>query len=107
MTSTTTAPEKTTTEVKVPEYRKKIEKYYFEMFSKKGETACRNGVKKIFKKVEGKRKLTQESIQAFYEKVMNDIEKTHSEVWDTEPRDHIIDLTNMSLKENGYNFRVY
>ena len=45
--------------------------------------------------------------QSFYEKVMNDIEKTHSEVWDTEPRDHIIDLTNMSLEENGYNFGVY
>jgi hypothetical protein len=81
--------------------------YCFEMFSKAGETACRNGVKKIYKKIEGPKRITQYEIESFViDNVMNIIKKKHGEVWDTEPYWHIRNLTNQKLREVGYGFTI-
>lgn len=110
-TETLTIPtqETKTTETKpLPSYRVKLEnRSSFEMFSKRGDNACKTGVKKIFKKIEGKRRLTQEVICAYVLKVINEINEKYGEVYDTEPRNHILDFTNMALKENGYSFEAY
>ena len=82
------------------------ENYEFEMFSKAGELACRNGVKKIYKKIEGKKRITGYEIEEFVTAVMDKINKKHGEVWDTEPNWHIRNLTNQKLKEVGYCFTI-
>ena len=80
--------------------------YEFEMFSKAGELACRNGVKKIYKKIEGKKRITEQEVEVFVKTVMATIDKKHGEVWDTEPHWHIRSLTNQKLKEVGYSFTI-
>jgi len=82
------------------------ENYEFEMFSKAGELACRNAVKKIYKKIEGKKRITQYEIEDFVHTLMNKINEKHSEVWDTEPYWHIRSLTNKKLEEVGYCFTI-
>ena len=94
------------TEKVVPSYRQRLEKMCFEMFTKRGERACKTAVKKLFTKVEGKRKLDEKKMQDFFEKVMASVSVKHPEVWDTEPREHIKDLTNLALEMNGYNFEL-
>ena len=81
--------------------------YQFEMYSKAGELACRNGVKKIYKKIEGAKRITQYEIECFViDIVMANIHKKHREVWDTEPYWHIRNLTNKKLEEIGYGFTI-
>jgi hypothetical protein len=80
--------------------------YCFEMFSKAGELACRNGVKKIYEKIEGVKRITETEIDEFVDLVINKIEEKHPEVWDTEPRNHIRRLTNAKLLEVGYSFKL-
>lgn len=83
------------------------ENYEFEMYSKAGELACRNGVKKIYKKIEGAKRITQYEIEHFVtHTVMAGINKKHGEVWDTEPHWHIRNLTNKKLKEVGYSYTI-
>jgi hypothetical protein len=82
------------------------ENYEFEMFSKAGELACRNGVKKIYKKIEGAKRITQPEIEEFIRVVMDKIDVKHGEVWDTEPHWHIRNLTNRKLKEVGYSYTI-
>lgn len=97
----------TQTEVSVPNYRKRLESYgSFEMYTKRGDNACKTGVKKIFKKIEGKQRLTELEIGQYFSNVIEDIAKKHKEVWDTEPYWHIRNFTNIALKEIGYNFTV-
>lgn len=82
------------------------ENYEFEMYSKAGELACRNGVKKIYKKIEGTKRITQPEIEEFVRVVMDKIDVKHGEVWDTEPHWHIRNLTNKKLKEVGYSYTI-
>lgn len=82
------------------------ENYEFEMYSKAGELACRNGVKKIYKKIEGTKRITQPEIEEFIRVVMDKIDVKHGEVWDTEPHWHIRNLTNKKLKEVGYSYTI-
>jgi len=82
------------------------ENYFFEMFSKAGETACKNGILKIYKKIEGVKRITESEISEFVEIVINKINEKHPEVWDTEPHWHIRNLTNKKLKEVGYSFTI-
>ena len=83
------------------------ENYEFEMFSKAGELACRNGVKKIYKKIEGAKRITEYEIESFVlDVVIKRIAVKHGEVWDTEPHWHIRNLTNKKLKEVGYSFTI-
>jgi hypothetical protein len=83
------------------------ENYQFEMYSKAGELACRNGIKKIYKKIEGSKRITQYEIECFVvDNVMASINKKHGEVWDTEPYWHIRNLTNKKLIEVGYGFTI-
>lgn len=83
------------------------ENYCFEMYTKAGELACRNGMKKIYKKIEGTKRITQYEIETFViDTVMANIKKKHREVWDTEPYWHICNLTNKKLEEVGYGFTI-
>jgi hypothetical protein len=83
------------------------ENYDFEMFSKAGNLACRNGVKKIYKKIDGNKRITQYEIECFViDTVMANVKKKHGEVWDSEPYWHIRNLTNRKLQEVGYNFTI-
>lgn len=83
------------------------ENYDFEMFSKAGNLACRNGVKKIYKKIEGKKRITQYEIECFVlDTVIKKIAEKHGEVWDSEPYWHIRSLTNRKLQEVGYCFTI-
>ena len=82
------------------------ENYEFEMFSKAGELACRNGVKKIYKKIESPKRITQPELEEFVRTVMDKIDVKHGEVWDTEPHWHIRNLTNKKLKEVGYSYTI-
>lgn len=78
----------------------------FEMFSKAGNTACRSGVKKIYNKINGSKRITLDDILNTCRDVMKKIEAKHPEVHDTEPGWHIQELTNKMLQEVGYCFEV-
>lgn len=84
-----------------------LEKYdYFEMFSKAGDKACKNLVKKIFKKIEGKYRITQDDITQMITVECKKVQQKHPEVYDTEPGWHIQELVNKKLQEIGYCFEV-
>lgn len=83
-----------------------LEKRDFEMFSKKGNNACRSLVKKVFKKIEGKTRVTEESVTEIISEGCKKIFTTHPEVYDTEPGYHIQYLVNSKLEEIGYSFQV-
>jgi hypothetical protein len=77
----------------------RIETHDFEMFSTKGNDACRALVKKVFRKLKGKYRITKSDIVEFCSSEMKKIEKNHPEVYDTEPSYHIADLiTQMCFK---------
>jgi polyhydroxyalkanoate synthesis regulator phasin len=83
-----------------------LDTYYFEMFSKAGENACRSIVKKIIKKINGKKRVTQEEMTQYCSDLIKGVAAKHSEINDTEPEWHIADLTNKALAEVGYCFEV-
>lgn len=78
----------------------------FEMFSKGGNNACKSLTKKIFKKIGGKYRLTEEQVTEMISSECKKIEKKYPEVYDTEPGYHIAHLVNQKLKEVGYCFEV-
>ncbi len=83
-----------------------LEKYNFEMFSSAGNKACQSLVKKLYKKIEGKTRLTEEDV---YKHIRDGIEKVadkHGEINDSEPGWHIQELVNKKLAEVGYGFKV-
>jgi hypothetical protein len=84
-----------------------LEKTNFEMFTKGGNTACRNGVKRIFKKIRGKKRITEDELYEFVQSVINSIDKKHGEVWDTEPRGKIYRFTEKCCEQVGYKFNLY
>jgi hypothetical protein len=78
----------------------------FEMFSKSGDRACKTLVKKVFKKIEGKYRITQDDITQMIVEGCKKIYQKHPEVHDTEPGWHIQELVNKKLQEIGYCFVV-
>lgn len=78
----------------------------FEMFSKAGNKACANLVKKITKIICGNRKVTLTNIEELVEVGINKIAEKHGEVQDTEPPYHIMFYVNNCLKSEGYSFRI-
>lgn len=83
-----------------------LQNYNFEMFSAAGNKVCRSLVSKVFKKIEGKQRITLEEVYAHIRKGIEAIDIKHGEVHDTEPRCHIEDLVNNKLAEMGYSFKV-
>jgi hypothetical protein len=78
----------------------------FEMFSKAGDNACRSGVKKIFDRISGSKRITQDALLNTCKDVVKKIKVKYPEVNDTEPAWHIQELTNKMLQEVGYSFEV-
>jgi hypothetical protein len=83
-----------------------LEKYNFEMFSPDGNKACQSLVKKLFKKIEGKTRLTEEDVYKHIRDGIEEVAEKHEEVYDTEPGWHIQELVNKKLAEVGYGYTV-
>lgn len=86
--------------------RTKLEFYDFEMFSKKGNMACRRMVTKIFNKIEGPYRLCEQAIINQIQEGIEKIEKDHPEVRDSEPRHHIATLVTQMCDKIGYKYQI-
>lgn len=86
--------------------RTKLEFYDFEMFSKKGNTACRRMVTKIFNKIEGPYRLCKQAIINRIKEGVEKIEKEHPEVRDSEPSHHIASLVTQMCDQIGYKYQI-
>lgn len=84
----------------------KLQTREFEMFSKAGNNACRTLVRKVFRRIAGPRRLTQDDIIQMITEGCKKIHKSHPEVYDTEPGYHIQELVNEKLQEIGYCYEV-
>jgi hypothetical protein len=83
-----------------------LENYDFEMFSPAGNKACQSLVKKVFRKIEGKTRLTEDDVYKHIREGIKKVKEKHSEVYDSEPGWHIQEWVNKKLKEVGYGFEV-
>lgn len=73
----------------------------FEMFSQQGNRKCNTLVKNISKKIlKSKKYFTNEEIEGWIREGMNKISVKHGEVWDTEPRNHIVERINKVVREH-------
>ena len=84
----------------------KLQTREFEMFSKAGNNACRALVRKVFRRIAGPRRLTQDDVTQMLSEGFKKIEKSHREVYDTEPGYHVQELVNRKLREIGYCYEV-
>jgi len=82
-----------------------LDSYYFEMFSKAGEAACRSVVRAAWKKLAGKKRVTGKEMAIFVETMMGEKSKKYPEIWDTEPRDKIRYLISKKAEEYEYDFK--
>ena len=78
----------------------------FEMYTKTGDNACRALVKKVFRRIGGKYRMTADEVTEMITAECKKIQKNFPEVYDTEPGYHIADLVNKKLQEVGYCFEV-
>ena len=85
----------------------KLEKADFEMFSKSGNNACRREVKKIFKAIRGKKRLTEDDVVTLMDNAFKKIKEKHPEVYDTEPRYHIRKFLEYCCREVQYDFDIF
>jgi hypothetical protein len=83
-----------------------LDQYDFECFSEEGNNKCRSMVKGVYKKIEGKLRITENQIYELIRDGISKIALSHKEVNDTEPESHIEYLVNQKLKEVGYGFEV-
>jgi hypothetical protein len=81
-----------------------LDNYYFEMFSKAGEAACRSVVRAAWKKLSGRTRVTGKEMANFVETIMGEKSKRFPEIWDTEPREHIRHLIAKKAEECEYDF---
>lgn len=81
--------------------------YYFEMFSKAGENACRSIVRAAWKKLAGPRRITAQEMYDYLKVRMDKTSGKHPEVWDTEPREKIYWLVAKKAKEYDYDYSSY
>lgn len=84
----------------------RLETYYFEMFTTKGNDACRAMVKKIFRKLKGKYRIDRGDLIEICSAEMKKVAKKHPEIWDTEPSWHIADLINQMCFKVGYTHEI-
>ena len=84
----------------------RLEFYDFEMFSQKGNAACRSLVKKAFSKIEGKTRIDKDSIIKLLKEGVEKIAETHPEVRDSEPGYHIAELVNHMFNQVGYKYQI-
>lgn len=101
--SKTIKPEDSNT---VEQLDNRLKNYGFEMFTKGGDTACRNGMTRIFKKIRGAKRITEDELKTYFKEVMTSIATKHREVWDTEPHYHMRKLTKLCCEQVGYNFNI-
>jgi hypothetical protein len=80
--------------------------YDFEMFTERGNQLCRGMVQEVWNRIESDKRVTLDEVYTIINAGMKIVEKSHREVHDTEPENHIEDLVNMKLKEIGYSFQV-
>lgn len=72
----------------------------YEMFSQQGNRKCHTLVKNISKKILTSKKFyTNEEIEGWIRKGMDKISEKHEEVWDTEPRNHIVERIDKAVQE--------
>lgn len=83
-----------------------LETYDFEMFSKAGNNACRSVVKKAINKINGTKRITEDTFVEYIRGLVSKVADKHGEVEDTEPTYHIAELINKSLSEAGYAFSI-
>ena len=76
----------------------------YAMFSKGGNKAVLQLVKRIIKKIKGKTKVTQKGLNAEISAELKKISKKYPEVNDTEPEMGIQYTINPFLKSEGYNW---
>ena len=83
-----------------------LETYSFEMYTKSGDNACRSIVRAAWKKIEGKKRVTQDQIKKYVKYRMHKLYSNgkHKEIYDTEPGQHIFYLVCKKAREIGYNF---
>lgn len=88
--------------------KKKEPCYDFEMFSQQGNRKCNTLVKNISKKIlKSKKYYTNEEIGSWIREGMDKIKVKHGEVWDTEPRNHILEQIEKVIQERyGKNERL-
>lgn len=82
--------------------------FNFEMFSQQGNRKCNTLVKNISKKIlTSKKYYTNEEIGSWIREGMDKIKVKHGEVWDTEPRNHILEQIEKVIQERyGKNERL-
>jgi hypothetical protein len=80
--------------------------YNFEMYTTSGERACRSAVKRIFNKIGGDKRMTEEEVVALCSEEIKKVSVKHPEVNDTEPEGHIAQLVSEKCAEVGYSFRI-
>ena len=78
----------------------------YEMFSKTGSMLCHNLTMRVIKKVNGKKRVTEEELNKMIGAGMEKIQKKHGEVYDSEPGYHIQWRVNKVLEEVGYSFEL-
>ena len=86
--------------------RTRLEFYDFEMFSKKGNTACRKLVTKVFNRIEGNPRVSEEHILNLLKEGVEKISEIHPEVGDTEPGYHIAELVSQMCDQVGYKYKI-
>jgi hypothetical protein len=86
--------------------RTRLEFYDFEMFSKKGNTACRKLVTKVFNRIEGNHRVCKEHIINLLKEGVEKISEIHPEVNDTEPGYHISELVTQMCDQVGYKYKI-
>lgn len=78
----------------------------YEMYTEKGNKACESMVKKVTKKIHGKMRISKEEVLAMLKDGMEEVQKKHPEVTDTEPEWHIATNVSIELEKAGYGFKV-
>ena len=74
----------------------------FEMYSKAGDTACQTQLNKIVKFIEKGKGVTPEVIETMFDDARKKISVKYPEVYDTEPRCHLISGIKKALDDNFY-----
>ena len=74
----------------------------YEMFSEEGNQACQALVDKATAFIKSDKKVTPPELRKMISDGMKEIEKDHSEVWDSEPPYHICRILNDVLGQEGY-----
>jgi len=77
-----------------------------QMFSTKGNRAAMNVVKTVCKKIEQKRRWTENELEQMVLGLVIEARKEHGEITDTEPRWEILSRINRTLDNTGYGFKL-